>query len=60
MGADSTVTGCSNTLTVFVPVPQQPIPSNLTTDTPPPYIPDPLTYGASLDLNVSLLGARDV
>ncbi|WP_445859249.1 Rz1-like lysis system protein LysC, partial [Citrobacter freundii] len=22
-----------------------------------PYIPDPLTYGASLDLNVSLLGA---
>ncbi|EPK7315018.1 Rz1-like lysis system protein LysC [Citrobacter freundii] len=51
------LTGCGNTRTVYVPVQQQPVPSNLTAETPQPYIPDPLTYGASLDLNVSLLGA---
>ncbi len=51
------LTGCGNTRTVYVPVPQQPVPSNLTAETPQPYIPDSLTYGASLDLNVSLLGA---
>ncbi|MFI8704871.1 rz1 lytic protein [Citrobacter braakii] len=34
-----------------------PLPANLTSDTPQPVIPDPLTYGASLDLNVSLLSA---
>ncbi|MDE9625252.1 peptidase [Citrobacter portucalensis] len=51
------LTGCGNTRTVYVPVPPQPVPSNLTAETPQPYIPDPLTYGASLDLNVSLLSA---
>ncbi|WP_440136092.1 Rz1-like lysis system protein LysC [Escherichia coli] len=53
----SLLAGCGNTRTVYVPVPQQPFPSNLTAETPQPYIPDPLTYGASLDLNVSLMGA---
>jgi hypothetical protein len=38
-------------------VPQTPIPASLTSETPQPFIPDPLTYGASLDLNVKLLGA---
>ncbi|WP_445662470.1 Rz1-like lysis system protein LysC [Citrobacter farmeri] len=51
------LTGCADTRTVYVPVPAVPLPSNLTTETPQPYIPDPLTYGASLDLNVSLLSA---
>ncbi|WP_458796234.1 Rz1-like lysis system protein LysC [Citrobacter portucalensis] len=51
------LTGCGNTRTVYVPVPVVPLPANLTADTPQPAIPDPLTYGASLDLNVSLLSA---
>lgn len=51
------LTGCGNTRTVYVPVPAVPLPANLTADTPQPTIPDPLTYGASLDLNVSLLSA---
>ncbi|EPV5018303.1 Rz1-like lysis system protein LysC [Citrobacter freundii] len=51
------LTGCGNTRIVYVPVPQQPVPSNLIAETPQPYIPDLLTYGASLDLNVSLLSA---
>jgi hypothetical protein len=38
-------------------VPQQQTPTSLTTETPQPAIPDPLTYEASLDLNVSLLSA---
>jgi hypothetical protein len=32
-----------------------PLPANLTTETLQPAIPEPLTYGGSLDLNVSLL-----
>ncbi len=51
------LTGCGNSQTVYVPVPVVPLPANLTTDTPQPAIPEPLTYGASLDLNVSLLSA---
>ncbi|HHI9010564.1 TPA: peptidase [Escherichia coli] len=51
------LTGCGNTRTVYVQVPAVPLPANLTTETPQPVIPDPLTYGASLDLNVSLLSA---
>ena len=51
------LTGCANTRTVYVPVPQQQTPASLTTETPQPFIPDPLTYGASLDLNVNLLSA---
>ncbi|XEJ21048.1 peptidase [Citrobacter werkmanii] len=51
------LTGCGNTRTVYVPVPVVPLPANLTAETPQPAIPDPLTYGASLDLNVSLLSA---
>ncbi|EPA6041920.1 rz1 lytic protein [Escherichia coli] len=34
-----------------------PLPASLTFDTPVPFIPNPLTYGASLELNVSLLSA---
>ncbi|ASG44051.1 rz1 lytic protein [Citrobacter portucalensis] len=34
-----------------------PLPENLTAETQQPVIPEPLTYGASLDLNVSLLSA---
>ncbi|WP_460646025.1 Rz1-like lysis system protein LysC [Leclercia adecarboxylata] len=51
------LTGCANTRTVYVPVPVVPLPANLTAETEQPLIPDPLTYGASLDLNVSLLSA---
>lgn len=38
-----------------MPVPAVPLPANLTTETLQPAIPEPLTYGGSLDLNVSLL-----
>ncbi|MFB4819555.1 peptidase [Enterobacter hormaechei subsp. xiangfangensis] len=51
------LTGCGNTRTVYVQVPAMPLPANLTTETQQPAIPQPLTYGASLDLNVSLLSA---
>lgn len=57
MGADSPITGCVNTKTVYVKVPAAPLPANLTAETPQPSIPNTLTYGASLDLNVSLLAA---
>ncbi|MCE9797770.1 peptidase [Citrobacter portucalensis] len=49
--------GCANTRTVYVKVPVVTLPENLTSETTQPAIPDPLTYGASLDLNVSLLSA---
>ncbi len=48
---------CSNTRTVYVKVPVVPLPASLTADTPQPEIPDNLTWGQSLDLNVSLLSA---
>lgn len=51
------LTGCVNTRTVYVPVPPVPLSVNLTTETPQPKIPDPLTYRASLDLNVSLFSS---
>ncbi|WP_420267883.1 Rz1-like lysis system protein LysC [Citrobacter portucalensis] len=51
------LTGCGNTRAVYVKVPAVPLPANLTSETPQPAIPEPLTYGASLDLNVSLLSA---
>lgn len=51
------LTGCGNTRTVYVQVPAVPLPLSLTVETPQPVIPDPLTYGDSLDLNVSLLAA---
>nr|DAK74252.1 MAG TPA: hypothetical protein [Caudoviricetes sp.] len=38
-------------------MPEVPLPANLTADTPQPEIPDNLTWGQSLDLNVSLLSA---
>lgn len=38
-------------------VPVVPLPASLTAETQQPAIPDPLTFGASLDLNVSLLSA---
>ncbi|MCU3855382.1 Rz1 lytic protein [Enterobacter roggenkampii] len=33
------------------------LPVNLTAETPYPVIPDPMSWGQSLDLNVSLLSA---
>ncbi|MDU2019956.1 MAG: peptidase [Leclercia adecarboxylata] len=51
------LTGCGNSRTVYVKVPAVPLPANLTAETPQPAISSPLTYGASLDLNVSLLSA---
>ncbi|SQC84251.1 Uncharacterised protein [Klebsiella pneumoniae] len=51
------LSGCSNTKTVYVTVPVVPLPSSLTAETPYPDIPDKMTYGQSLDLNVSLLSA---
>ncbi|EPL1953153.1 Rz1-like lysis system protein LysC [Citrobacter freundii] len=51
------LTGCGNTRTVYVPIPYVQISPSLTSETPQPPIPDPLTYGDSLNLNVSLLAA---
>lgn len=51
------LTGCGNTRTVYVQIPVMPLPASLTAETPQPAIPETLTYGASLDLNVSLLSA---
>ncbi|WP_445468514.1 Rz1-like lysis system protein LysC [Klebsiella variicola] len=38
-------------------MPVVPLPASLTADTPQPEIPDSLTWGQSLDLNVRLLSA---
>ena len=43
------LTGCGSTRTVYVPIPAVPLPASLTTETPQPVIPEPLTYGASWD-----------
>ncbi|WP_431603212.1 Rz1-like lysis system protein LysC [Klebsiella pneumoniae] len=43
--------------TVYVKVPVVSLPASLTAETPQPAIPDNLTWGQSLDLNVSLLSA---
>ncbi|EPD5102818.1 Rz1-like lysis system protein LysC [Escherichia coli] len=51
------LSGCTTTRTVYVPVPVVPLPANLTAETPQPDLPDPFTWGASLDLNVALLSA---
>ncbi|MBZ4092537.1 MULTISPECIES: peptidase [Escherichia] len=51
------LTGCGSTRTVYVSVPVTPLPPSLTSETPVPLIPKPLTYGASLDLSVDLLSA---
>ncbi|HHK9048538.1 peptidase [Escherichia coli] len=53
----SLLTGCGSTRTVYVQVPTIPLPANLLAETPQPVIPNPLTYGDSLSLNVSLLSA---
>ncbi|HIA7925825.1 TPA: Rz1-like lysis system protein LysC, partial [Escherichia coli] len=37
--------------------PAVPLPASLTSETPIPVVPSPLTYGASLELNASLLSA---
>ncbi|EPF4857803.1 MULTISPECIES: Rz1-like lysis system protein LysC [Escherichia] len=49
--------GCGSTRTVYVSTPVTPLPTSLISETPIPLIPDPLTYGASLNLNASLLSA---
>ncbi|UXY08998.1 peptidase [Kosakonia sp. ML.JS2a] len=51
------LSGCNSTRTVYVKVPVVPLPYNLTAETSQPSIPNPMTWGASLDLNVSLLSA---
>ncbi|HFE2790041.1 hypothetical protein [Escherichia coli] len=51
------LSGCTNTRTVYVQVPAVPLPANLTAETPQPDFPEPLTWGASLNLNVSALSA---
>ncbi|WP_270104122.1 Rz1 lytic protein [Klebsiella aerogenes] len=51
------LSGCSNTRTVYVKVPIVPLPASLMTETPQPHIPDSMTWGQSLNLNVSLLSA---
>ncbi|WP_442514571.1 Rz1-like lysis system protein LysC [Salmonella enterica] len=48
----SLLTGCGSTRTVYVQVPTMPLPANLLAETPQPVIPNPLTYGDSLSLNV--------
>ena len=51
------LSGCGSTRTVYVPAPAVPLSTELTADTPVPAVPDPLTWGASLDLNTHLLSA---
>ncbi|WP_445376029.1 Rz1-like lysis system protein LysC [Pantoea dispersa] len=53
------LTGCGHTETRFIQVPPVAIPSELTADCPVPEIPDPLSWGGSLDLNERLLTALD-
>ncbi|PEH72072.1 hypothetical protein CRM76_09160 [Edwardsiella tarda] len=53
----SLLSGCGSTRTVYVPAPAAPLSAELTADTPVPVVPDPLTWGASLYLNVRLLSA---
>nr|WP_232238219.1 hypothetical protein [Edwardsiella hoshinae] len=53
----SLLSGCGSTRTVYVPAPAVPLSTELTADTPVPTVPDPLTWGASLDLNMRLLSA---
>ncbi|WP_447722317.1 Rz1-like lysis system protein LysC [Edwardsiella tarda] len=53
----SLLSGCGSTRTVYVPAPVPPISTELTADTPVPAVPDPLTWGASLDFNAQLLSA---
>ncbi|EOU9590067.1 TPA: Rz1 lytic protein [Klebsiella aerogenes] len=49
--------GCSDTRTVYIKVPIVPLPASLMAETPQPEIPDSMTWGQSLNLNVSLLSA---
>nr|WP_228285277.1 Rz1 lytic protein [Klebsiella aerogenes] len=51
------LSGCNNTRTVYVKVPVVPLPASLMAETPQPEIPDSMTWGQSLTLNVSLLSA---
>ncbi|WP_456299971.1 Rz1-like lysis system protein LysC [Shimwellia pseudoproteus] len=51
------LSGCTITRTVYLPAPVLPLPAELTAQTPRPVIPQPLTWGDSLALNVSLLAA---
>ncbi|WPU24986.1 peptidase [Cedecea neteri] len=51
------LSGCTTTRTVYVKVPVVPLPASLVANTPQPVIPAVMTWGASLDLNVSLLSA---
>ncbi|MFV4846629.1 hypothetical protein ACNJKD_09785 [Edwardsiella tarda] len=53
----SLLNGCGSTRTVYVPAPAVQLSTELTADTPVPAVPDPLTWGASLDLNTHLLSA---
>ncbi|WP_227136862.1 Rz1-like lysis system protein LysC [Kosakonia radicincitans] len=53
------LTACGHTETKYVPVQPVPLPANLTADCPVPEIPDPFTYGDSLDLNENLLLALE-
>ncbi|UCP99469.1 Rz1-like lysis system protein LysC [Edwardsiella tarda] len=53
----SVLSGCGSTRTVYVPAPAVPLSTELTADTPVPVVPDPLTWGGSLDLNTRLLSA---
>ncbi|WP_152601389.1 Rz1-like lysis system protein LysC [Erwinia oleae] len=49
------LTACGSTETKYVPAPAVPIPADLLADCEVPPIPDPMTYGYSLELNEKLL-----
>nr|WP_275269536.1 peptidase [Pantoea ananatis] len=51
------LTGCVRTETRYVQVSPVAIPSELTADCPVPRVPNPLTWGGSLELNEHLLTA---
>ena len=53
------LTSCASTSTNYVQVPSVPIPSSLLADCEVPPIPEPLTWGESLELNERLLSVLE-
>nr|WP_306588136.1 peptidase [Hafnia paralvei] len=51
------LSGCRSTRTVYVQVPMIPLPSNLTSETPRPEVPNSMSWSSSLLLNARLYSA---
>lgn len=55
------LSGCAKPLTVYEPVKQTyiPIPANLLNECPVPTIPEKMTFGDSVELNIRLIDSID-